>query len=477
MTRAAGPLRHLLAAVAAAVAGALAPLPAAADSAATVAVRANAFTPFESAVDPGGTVTWVLQEGGHTIVADDGRFAFRGEGSGALAAGTTVSFQVGAQDDVIPYYCEIHGGAGLAGMAGRIRVGDPAPPPPSPDAVIGVPDDQPTLAAALAAAGPGHRIEIAPGTYRVSEPVEVAGHDITIAGTGGDPSAVVLVPAPGQRGFPASALHVTGSHVSIANLSVRGFPAAGVHLDGASAASLSDVRVDGEGFTLDGIAVTGVTGATLQRTATTAARRAGVRVSDCAACGVLIDGARSSTNLVGLLIESGRGVIVRRASVTDNAAGVVVRADRAATPLRPGVVTVHASEIRDNTSRQPLAGARSQDRLLAVGAGVWLSGVADSVVAGNAISGNGYGVAVAGDVAVRTAVTANQLAGNADTDLAWDGLGAAVCFAGNKGSGATPTSDPPLLEDIASCDEPSGGLVYPIVEARLLLRALQGGTP
>lgn len=466
-------LRRLVVVTATAVvASGVAVLPSAADESVTVRVAANSFDPFVAAVDPGGTVTWLVQEGGHTIVADDRRFVFRGEGGGAIAAGTPVSVVVDPVDEYIDYHCDIHGGPGLLGMSGRIRVGDPPPPPVVAAPVIHVPGDRPTIAAALAVAAPGHRIEVAPGDHGVTEPIEVAVDDVTIVGTGSGPADVRLLPAPGQRGFPGSAFRVTAARVRIENLSVGGFRTAGLHLDGSSATAVVDVSVDGSAFTLDGILAERVTGATLRRTATVGARRAGIHVRDCAACGVRVNDARTEDNLVGVLVDRAGGVLVDGSRIVGNAAGVVGRAGRQDEPLRWVTMDVRHNQIRDNQDAERRAAARTEDRFLGVGAGVWLAGPRDSVVLGNDISGSTYGIVVAGDAAAGTRIEENRLDANVLADLAWDGLGAGVCFAANQAVTGPPATDPPALDQLAPCDRTTVGVPFPVVTIRLLLQAL-----
>jgi len=369
--------------------------PARSDSTATVRVDGNAFAPFEAAVDVNGTVSWLVQEGGHTIAADDGRFKFRGTNGSALPAGTSVSFAFGA-DEFVAYHCEIHGGPGGQGMAGRVRVGAPPAPAPYPEPLIRVPADAPTLAAAVAVAAPGYRIVLAPGDHPVVEPVEVAVDKLTIAGTD---ATTRLVPVAGPRGFPSTALRLTGSHVRVERLRIGAFRASGVHLDGANAAEVLDVHVDGAGFMLDGIVATAVTGAAVRATTTTGNRRAGVRVADCAACGVLIDGVQSSYNKIGLHLEAVRGVTVRRSAVNRNASGIVAGANRLSAPLRHVTVSLLDNIVTDNTD------------------GVRISGASDTLVTRNVVGGA----------------------------FTWDGVGRNVTFVNNRdpaGARREPALDP-----------------------------------
>lgn len=387
---------------------------------ATVRVDGNAFAPVGVAVDARGTVSWVVQEGGHTIVADDGRFDFRGSNGTPLPAGTTVSFAVG-DDEYVAYHCDIHGGPGGQGMAGRIRVGTPPAPPPHRQPVIRVPADAATLAAAVALAAPGHRIELAPGDHAVTEPVKVSAPDITISGSG--PTSR-LVPAPGPGGFPSTALHISGSRARLERLAVASFRTSGIHLDATDGAGLVDVRVDGADLTQDGIVVTAGKGVTLRATRVTGNRRAGVRIAGCGACGVLIDRLRSHDNAIGVLVESAVGVTVRRSIMQRNDNGIVARTIRGSSPFRPVTVTI-VDNLVDQSAHT----------------GVRLAGASDSAVARNEVGGGRRGIVIAGDWSRRTTVDNNVV----DGGIAWDGAGHDVAFAANRdrsGEAVEPALDP-----------------------------------
>jgi hypothetical protein len=111
--------------------------------------------------------------------------------------------------------------------------------------------------------------------------------------------------------------------------------------------------------------------------------------------------------------------------------------------------------------------------MLASGSGIWLDGAVDAALHHNVVTANAYGIAIAGGAARRISVTGNTLLDNADADLAWDGVGTEVCFAGNSTpTGGTPTSDPPAVETLYPCGAPTVGVPYPIVLARLVARGL-----
>ena len=225
-------------------------VPASAVSAActeTVVVDAVSFQPAETRVCAGGTVTWDVAESGHTIVADDGRFAFRG--GGTLAAGDTAAHSVGDTGEFIGYHCEIH-----PSMRGRIVVGDG--PPIGEQQILRVPQDEPSLHDAVIRAGSGVTVEIAPGTYRLDRTLEVASSGIVIRGSGSTPGDVVLS---GAANLVPTAVAVSGSHVTLENLTVAGARTTGLHVSG-NAVGVTDVHVRGGPLSRDGIVLAGVTG-------------------------------------------------------------------------------------------------------------------------------------------------------------------------------------------------------------------------
>ena len=395
------------------------PVPARAAASATVSVRANAFEPFEASVDRGGVVTWTIEEGGHTIAADDGRFRFRGEGGSALAAGSTVSYTTEDVDEVVRYYCEIHGGVGGVGMAGRLRVGDPKHPAPEDPTVVRVPADVPTLAVALEVAEVGTRIVLAGGKHLVDEPVAVATDGVEIIGEDG----AELVPLASTRGFPSAALHITSDRTRVENLAIGSFRTSAVSIDGAESTELIDLAIDGGGFTQRGVDVTAANGVTLRGVQIHDVRGAAINVSGCAACGVLIDEVITSANDIGVAVIAAAGVVVRDSQLHGNRLGVEARADRTAAPLRAPVVTVSGTSVSENAA-----------------AGIYLGGPVDTLISGNEILDNGSDVVIAGDLARRTLVTSNVV-----RTIAWDGLGIDVTFSDNKqpdGARAEPLIDP-----------------------------------
>ncbi len=427
-----------------------------------VAVRANAFAPRQVAVAPGGTVTWHVGEEGHTIVADDGSFAFTGDGGRGLAVGEAPSIDVGAAQRLLRYHCSIHGGPGGQGMAGTIVVGDPRPPA-SDATVVRVPGDAATLADAVAVAPPGATVLLAPGVHEVREEVVVDRTDVVVRGGGTRPDEVRLRPVLGPTGLADAAVVLRGPRAAIELLTVATGADAAVRLVGPGVAA-RDVVLVGDGAAEAGALVDGARGAGLHRVAASGFRRGGIVVTPCATCGLLVDDPDLRDNLVGLLVEGAHGVVVRGGDVVGNAAGIVVRG----TDQRPGGLDLTGTRLVANDRRDRLPAADDPDRLLAVGAGIWLDRVADAVVRDATFADQPHGLAVTGPShGVRA--TGNHFRGQR-LDLLWDGLGAGTCFERND----LATTSPPWLAQGHPCDGPPVGVPWPPARTALVLTATGG---
>jgi plastocyanin len=155
----------------------------------------NVFAPRIVRVPVGGLVEWTNEGRAlHNVTADDGSFA-----SASLEPGDVVERAYEAEG-AFPFHCSLHGAPGV-GMTGVVVVGD-APvsegnaqvgpgreiPPALPGDEIRVPQDAPTIQAAMDVAEPGGIVLIAPGVYR--EAVIVTTPFVTIRGL--DRNEVVL---------------------------------------------------------------------------------------------------------------------------------------------------------------------------------------------------------------------------------------------------------------------------------------------
>ncbi len=165
------------------------------DEAHEIEMLDNVFAPRIVRVPVGGSVEWT-NEGRtrHNVTADDGGFA-----SANLEPGDAFATSFGSEG-AFPFHCSLHGAPGV-GMTGVVLVGDARlpggnptvgpgreVPPGLPGEEVRVPDDAPTIQAAVDVAEPGGLVLIAPGVYR--EAVVVTTPFLTIRGL--DRNAVVL---------------------------------------------------------------------------------------------------------------------------------------------------------------------------------------------------------------------------------------------------------------------------------------------
>jgi plastocyanin len=81
-----------------------------------VQVRNFEFVPKTVTIHPGDTVVWMRAEGFHNVHADDGSFGNQPSDSWMNFSHTFTA------PGTVPYYCQIHGGPGGAGMSGVVIV-------------------------------------------------------------------------------------------------------------------------------------------------------------------------------------------------------------------------------------------------------------------------------------------------------------------------------------------------------------------
>lgn len=74
------------------------------------------FEPRKMTVSEGTTVTWVNQEGNHTVTEDNGVFVSR-----TLKGGDNFTYQFN-KAGTYPYHCALHGSKGGGEMSGTIVV-------------------------------------------------------------------------------------------------------------------------------------------------------------------------------------------------------------------------------------------------------------------------------------------------------------------------------------------------------------------
>lgn len=431
-------------------------------------VRNNRYEPADIRVPRGGRVSWTLREGNHTVTSD-----VRAFDSGAMSSGKPFSFTAPARDVTLYYHCRVHGAAGDgkrwgSGMVGRIVVGAGSPEPPTPPdvEVRSVPSKRwPSFARALRDLRPDerYRVDLEPGTYRgVDLTLASLGFrerparrfELTIRGRGKRPADVVF--SGGETGL---SLSLDGVHLE--NLAFRAQRFAGVFIRDVDRWSLDDVVVQRAGRY--GVWLDDATHGRVRRVSVSGAEVAGVAIGGCTECDVLVDSLTVTDSRQGLVSTGGGSLVIRGSTFARNGGGITLRPDGIGGAAHRGA-HIYLNTFRDNTR---VGDASTSDP--AVGAGVWIDGGAFDVIERNDFSGHSYGVVLTGPSSA-SRVERNVSSGAAEADVAWDGIGSDVCFAGNLARDGQPAStSPPGAETLYGCDLPATvGVPFPVVTATVL---------
>lgn len=428
-----------------------------------VAVRDGFFDPQELRIDVGETVTWNVFQGGHTITADDGRFDFPGDRLTRQGDRFQWTF---TDDETFTYHCKVH----TTVMFGVIVVGDGSPPrPPSGDApeIRAVPGEYATIADAVAGAPDDTIIEVGPGIYREAVTLDVPG--LTVRGVGAN-RGEVAVDGMSQIGIGFT---IAAERVRIQHLTIRRYTFAGVFADRARRFTIDDVAlIDNDRYGLRSVAADG---GVVRDSAVRGALRAGISIEGCVDCDVFVDGIIAEANLAGVAATNAGGVVVRGSTFRGNGTGVALKTLPGGQHAPQRGAHVLGNLIEDNTWRPHVRPPATDSFEIPTGVGVWLSGGLLDVVEANTIRGHLYNVAVTGFTgpSIDDRVVGNIVGGAREADLAWDGVGATVCFARNtRPDGSPPSSTPVRIEALYACGLPAtAGIPYPLVNSTILLHA------
>jgi hypothetical protein len=271
-------------------------------------------------------------------------------------------------------------GAGLASLLLLAGAASPA----SSGTEIRVPDDAPTLQAAVAQASPGDEIVLAAGTYPGGVVIAEGKHDLTIRGV--DRNAVFLDGA--DRRKNGIVVHADG--VSILNLSAHNFTQNALYWDGADRFRASYITVWNVGEY--GIYVEDGEHGRVDHTYVSGAARAAYYVGECRPCDAKIANVVARLSAIGYSGTNATGVDIRNSTWDRNGAGIVPNtyANEALPPQE------HATIMRNTVTRSGRAAVPIKTALAGfIGIGVAIAGGNRNLVAGNRITGSErYGIAV-----------------------------------------------------------------------------------
>ena len=423
----------------------------------TISIQYDSFSPKEMHIKAGQTVTWTNNgQIPHTVTADDKSFD-----SGDLAVGQSYS-RTFNKAGRYAYYCRLHGASGGYGMAAVLVVDgatstttQPASTgqtishttvladPVAPLATLRVPEDYPTIQAAVKAAHPGDLVSIAPGTY--AEAVTVNIPNLTIRGR--DRQKVVL-DGNYQLG---NGFTVVANNVILENMTARRFIGNGFYWTGIKGFRGSYLTAYSNGDY--GIYAYTSTYGQFDHDLGAGSPDAGFYVGGCRPCHVLLTNDISEDNALGFSGTNAGGDLVLRNSIwRDNRTGLLPNSlDSEPNPPQDGA-TIIDNLIENNNN----SGAPSKDlEYPAFGGGIVVAGGNDNVIENNRINGHSYyGILVTPYFDKNfyepngNTIKDNVITNSGVADLGLSALsGHDNCFSGNS----VGRTNPPFLQFTHAC--------------------------
>lgn len=314
--------------------------------------------------------------------------------------------------------------------------------PHLPAATLRVPEDYPTISAAVKAAKPGDLISVAPGVYH--ETVSVPTPDLTIRGR--NRNTVIL---DGNFTLPNGIL-VTANDVVLENMTARHYVGNGFYwynVHGYRGSYLTAYAIGDYGI----YAYLSIDGQFDHDYA--AGSPNGFYIGACHPCNAVITEVLAEENGLGFSgTNAGGNLVIENSIWRDNFVGIAPNTEDSE-PLAPqnGVTITHNLVENNNNANAPAA----TDQLATIGVGITIAGGSNDVVEDNRVSGNDYyGILVVANVDQHVwephgnTVKENVVTNSGVADLALAALSADNnCFSGNTVS----RTSPPFLQDTHAC--------------------------
>lgn len=423
-----------------------------------VIVRDNVFDPEVLVIKPGTTVQWVNEgRNSHNIYpALEGDFAPVKTGDFGPGDVASITFDDPAE---IFYYCTIHGTLDKnklpKGQKGLIVVSETPVDAAATDesssvdggddeaaATINVPDDYPTIQAAVDAAEPGALILIAPGTYH--EAVVVTTPELVIRGL--DRNEVVL---DGEFELENGFKVVEADGVAIENMTAINYTRNGFFWTGVTGyrgSYLSTTRTGDYGiYAFDS------TKGQFDHSYGSGSPDAGFYIGQCNPCDAVLDNVIAEYNGLGWSgTNASKNLLIVNSIFRYNRAGIVPNSgDGEALPPEDEQTIVGNLVYSNNNGQTPAIDAAK----LGQGNGILVAGGINNVIERNLV----WDHEVAGIAAVPNPdktfwissgnkVRGNVVSDSGEADLAYFG-GEGNCFEGNTFA----TSRPSNIEQVAPC--------------------------
>ncbi|HEU5379255.1 MAG TPA: right-handed parallel beta-helix repeat-containing protein [Ktedonobacteraceae bacterium] len=421
----------------------------------TINLTYDSFSPKEMHIKAGQTVTWTNNgQIPHTVTADDGSFD-----SGELSVGQTYSHTF-TKPGRYAYYCRMHGAAGGYGMAGVLIVdGTTANQahttssannlsvtlagPRLPLATLRVPEDYPTIQAAVKAAHPGDLVSIAPGTYHEAVTVNIP--NITVRGRN---RQQVILDGNFQLG---NGFTVVANNVVLENMTARYYIGNGFYWTGVKGFRGSYLTAYSNGDY--GIYAYNSSVGQFDHDLGAGSPDAGFYVGACHPCHVLVTHVLSEGNALGFSGTNAGGDLVLRDSIwRNNRTGLLPNSlDSEPNPPQDGATILNNLIENNNNSNAPAKDLEYP----AFGSGIIVAGGNDNVIQNNRVSGHFYyGILVTPYIDQKfyephgNTVKNNTITNSGVTDLALAALSSRDnCFSDNTVS----STNPPFLQFTHAC--------------------------
>lgn len=418
----------------------------------TVSILDNVFASRQVHISAGQTVTWINNgKAPHTVTADDHSFD-----SGTLQPGAhyTHTFAYAGR---YAYYCVFHGGVGGIGMAGVVLVdastqGEAANGsstsisvvgPHLPTAVLRVPEDYPTITAAVKAAKSGALISIASGVYH--EAVVVRTANLTIRGR--DRNGVIL-----EGDFKRDdGVEVLANNVVLENMTARHFQGNGFYWTGVNGyrGSYLTAYANGDYGLYAYLSVNGQ----FDHDYAAGHPDSGFYIGACYPCNAVITDVLSENNGLGYSgTNAGGNLFIEHSIWRNNFAGIAPNT-LDSEPLAPqDGVTITDNLVENNNNYNAPAFLY---QLASIGNGIVIAGGNHNVVEGNRVNGQlYYGILVIPNIDKNfwepsgNTVRNNVVTNSGIADLALSALsGNDNCFSDNTVS----RTSPPFLQFTHAC--------------------------
>jgi len=415
----------------------------------------NVFEPRVVRIPISGEVAWT-NEGRtlHNVIADDGSFT-----SGDLGPGESFEHAYPAEG-AFPYHCSLHGAPG-AGMIGLVLVGDapvPSPggaevgpgretPPGLPGDEIRVPQDRPTIQAAVDAAEPGGIVLISPGVYE--EAVVVTTPFLTIRGLDRDETIL-------EGGFTLDngIQVIEADGVAIENLTARHYLLNGFLWSSVFGYRGSYLTAFNNGdygvFAYDSVY------GQFDHSYASGHPDSGFYIGQCFPCHAVVNDVLAENNALGFSgTNAGGELFIVNSEWRDNMSGIVPNTlDSEELAPQHGMV-IAGNWVHDNNNEDAPAFELQYPSL---GTGIIVNGGRGNLVTQNLVEDHvNFGIALLASpdeniwLTEGNEVRDNLVRGSGDADLVLGApSGGGDCFAGNGFS----TSLPPAIEWRAGCGSP-----------------------